>query len=60
MSAEPDKAGDVQQHPGTPAAGPEDPPGRDETEPEPVPESEHPDIDDEGHMAPSEHEPDED
>jgi hypothetical protein len=32
---------------------PEGPPARDETVPEQVPESEHPDVDDEGHMAPN-------
>jgi hypothetical protein len=45
---------DVQQDPGIPGTTvPEELPPQDESEPEQVPESEQPDTDDEGHMAPN-------
>ena len=54
MSAEDDAPPrrDVQQDPGIPGTRTPDSRPDDETEPEPVPESEDPDVDDEGHMAP--------
>jgi hypothetical protein len=44
----------VQQDPGVPGATvPEELPPQDESEPDLVPESEQPDTDNEGHMAPN-------
>ena len=56
MSGEPERADpDLPQDPGIPGAKvPEELPPQDEPEVERVPESEQPDIDDGGHMAPSE------
>jgi hypothetical protein len=59
MSAEKDDPPqrDVRQDPGIPGTRAPDPRPDDESEPEQVPESEQPDVDDEGHMAPRRAEP---
>jgi hypothetical protein len=62
MNAERDASeGELEQDPGSPGtAAPEKLPPHDESKPEQVPDSEQPDVDDEGHMAPNPPEPDPD
>jgi hypothetical protein len=53
MNGEPEASrNDLEQDPGIPK--PEELPPDDESKPEQVPDSEQPDVDDEGHMAPPE------